>query len=163
MTQIKNLLIQKTSANDTDYLIAQNPTTSETYKIQKSDLFDKPLSSKSITTDALSLAVNGYQQLSLALGNSFILSKVVCSVSNLRIRLYLNQTFADTDLNRAIGASLPTSHGLIYDAIFSGGITSLDVLPSAIAAPNGNTFLTVNNLSDSPQTPIITINYIPLI
>lgn len=163
MVQIKDLENERDFANEVDFSVLQDPVTGDTYRISKSNLFAKPLTNKSVNTNALSLPVNGYQQAFIALSNSFILTKVVCSVSSLRVRLYLNQPFADADLNRAVGASLPTSHGLIYDAIFSGGITSLDVLPSAIAAPNGNTFLTVNNLSDSSQSLIITINYIPLI
>jgi hypothetical protein len=117
-----------------------------------------------LTTKSASLVVtgSGYQSASLALGNSFILTKVTSNLSNIRVRLYLNQTFANADINRAIGATLPTSHGLIYDAVFSGSTVSLDVLPSAIASTNQDSILVINNLLGSQQSISLIFTYIPL-
>jgi hypothetical protein len=39
MTQIKDIAIVKTVAGDGDYFVMQNPTTGETYRITKADLF----------------------------------------------------------------------------------------------------------------------------
>lgn len=161
----------KNTASNNDYVFIIDAN-GVIYKITKSDFLaglitnipasEPPLQIQTISKP-LSLTANGYQQLSLTLGNSYILTKVVCSVSNLRVRLHLSQTFADSDLSRAIGGTLPTSHGLIYDAVFNNNIVSLDVLPSAIASPNNESILTVNNLLSTAQSLTITFYYISLL
>lgn len=51
MPQIKNISITKTTANDLDFLLMQNPTTGETYKISKGNLLSG-LSTGGSTTPA---------------------------------------------------------------------------------------------------------------
>lgn len=110
----------------------------------------------------LEVNANSYSQRALNIGNGFALSKVATNISNIRVRLYLNQSFASADINRAVNSILPTSHGLIYDAVFSNTL-SLDVLPSAIAFPLEACILVINNLSGTQQNIILNLNYIPLI
>lgn len=105
---------------------------------------------------------NGNGQLLLSFPSVFLLSRVTSSASSLRLRLYLSQSFAAADINRAVGGSLPTSHGLIYEAVLSGGVTALDVLPAAIASPSGQCCLVVNNLGATNVTPTIIFDYLGL-
>lgn len=117
-----------------------------------------------LLTKSVSLEIPGssYQIMALPLGDSFILSSVASNLSNIRVRLYLNQSFANADVNRAIGATLPVSHGLIYDAVFTGSIVFLNVLPSAIASPNQDSIIVVNNLLGTVQNINLIFTYIPL-
>ncbi|MBD2503422.1 hypothetical protein [Anabaena azotica] len=116
------------------------------------------LAAKSIS---LNTDVNGDFQGNLTLTNGFALTKVEAD-NPIRVRLYLNQTFGNSDISRGIGTSLPVSHGLIYESVFAGNTKALDVLPSAIAFPFGDCFLVVNNPSGS-QNITMTFNYIQLI
>ncbi|QHG15809.1 discoidin domain-containing protein [Nostoc sp. ATCC 53789] len=61
MVQIKDLAITKTSAEDTDLFVLQNPTTGETYSITKADLFSGLSSGGGSGTDetALTYSSNG--------------------------------------------------------------------------------------------------------
>ena len=105
---------------------------------------------------------NGYAIQAIALGNGYSLNKVTSTESNIRIRCYLNITFADADLTRAIGGDKPVNHGLVYESVLPTGTTSLDVLPSAIAIPNANTILVINNYNSDTISPTITFNYLQI-
>lgn len=160
MPQIKDFSY-KLIAKNTDLLLMQDADTNETYKIKKQDLFSNIALEKKTLNIPLSLLASEAKQISVTLGNAYILSKVSCSVSNLRVRLHLSKLFSDVDLNRSIGVILPASHGLIYEAVFENNIVSLDVLPSAIGVAIDDTTLTVNNLSNVNITSqSITFEYI---
>ena len=130
----------------------------DSLKGTKGDSFANTVLTKNITFTIDSI---GAYQGSLNLGNGFILTKVISSNPNIRLRIYLNQNFANADVSRVVGDSLPSSHGLVYEAVFNS--TSLDVLPSAIAFPYSDCNLIVDNLSQDSQNIALTFNYLQLI
>lgn len=156
-------LTTKTTAENSDFIVGIG-SNGLPYKITKTNLFGDIASISDVELlTQFSIASNGNTQLTLSLGIAFLLNKVTTSVDNIRVRLYLTQAFANADIARAIGGDLPVSHGLIYDAVFSSGIFSLDVLPCATASPNSNVIAVINNLSSTAiSNASLTFNYLQL-
>ncbi|MCM0591338.1 MAG: hypothetical protein KA716_31885 [Gloeotrichia echinulata DEX184] len=140
-----------------DWILTQ-PNAGGIYtKIQKQNLFSglqtsgssSPLATGNIAISA-SIGAGATATVNAFIANSFALNRLTSNSGLLRIRAYLSAAFAAADYSRAIGGSLPISHGMIYECVMPSGTSSLDVLPTAFGAPNGDTYFNITNNDTTP-------------
>jgi hypothetical protein len=102
---------------------------------------------------------------SFQLGNSYLLLKVETDVAA-RVRVYPTAAFASADLSRPIGTAPTGESGLLAEVVTDGANLLWNLAPAATGyaddPANGNSYVTVTNLSGGSATVTVTFTFLKL-
>jgi hypothetical protein len=128
---------------------------------------DDGLNTPLAATHTTAALANGQSEnASVALGKSFVLTKIVADRA-CRVRVYLNSDYRTADAARAVGVDPVGEHGVLLDALLTSGNLTLDLAPviygtDGAIVRTGNIAVAVENRSGAASTVQTTFHFLKL-